>query len=184
MEFLEGSVNRLARDLATRWRMGEWEAARMFAQLNVGLFDSYLAVWHAKCEHNHWRPYTAIRAAAADGNPRTSPDAGWEPLRTTPPFPDYVSAQSSVCATSFEVLAATFGNHTPFTMETTTAPPGMPTRSFRSVRAAADECADSRVRLGFHFRYATEGGKLLGRRVAGYILRHGFESYSSSARMR
>jgi hypothetical protein len=69
-------------------------------------------------------------------------------------------------------------------METTTAPPGMPTRSFRSFRAAADEYADSRVRLGFHFRYATEGGKLLGRRVAGYILRHRLEPYSSSARMR
>jgi hypothetical protein len=71
-------------------------------------------------------------------------------------------------------------------METTTAPPGMPTRSFRSFRAAADECADSRVRLGFHFRYATDGGKLLGRRVAGHILRNRFEprAQSSSARMR
>jgi hypothetical protein len=184
MEFLEGSMNRLARNLATGWALSEWEAARMFAQLNVGLFDSYLAVWDAKFEHNHWRPYTAMRAAGADGNPRTSPDATWEPLRTTPPFPDYVSAQSAVCASSFEVLAATFSNHTPFTMETTTAPPGMPTRSFRSFRAAADECADSRVRLGFHFRYATEGGKRLGRRVAGYILRRRFEPHSSSARMR
>ena len=62
----------------------------------------------------------------------------------------------------------------------------MPTRSFRSFRAAADECADSRVRLGFHFRYATDGGNLLGRRVAGHILRRGFERrpQSSSARMR
>jgi PAP2 superfamily len=180
MEFADGSMNRLARDLATRRRTGEWEAARMFAQLNVGLFDSYLAVWDAKFEHNHWRPYTAIRAAAADGNPWTSPDSGWEPLRTTPPFPDYVSAHSAVCASSLEILAGTFGYRTRFTMETTTAPPGMPTRSFRSFRAAADECADSRVRLGFHFRYATDGGKLLGRRVAGHILRHRFERFAQS----
>jgi hypothetical protein len=45
----------------------------------------------------------------------------------------------------------------------------MPTRSFVSFRSAAEECADSRVRLGFHFRYATDGGLGLGRRVAGYI---------------
>jgi PAP2 superfamily len=192
MEFVDGSVNRLARDLATRRGMGDWEAARLFAQLNAGLFDSYLAVWDAKFEHNHWRPYTAIRAAAADGNPRTSPDPSWEPLRTTPPFPEYVSAHSAACAGTLEVLADAFGNRTYFTMATTTAPPGMPTRSFRSFRAAADECADSRVRLGFHFRYATDGGKLLGRRVAWHILRHHFEpldhseplAHSSSASMR
>jgi hypothetical protein len=175
MEFAEGSMNRLARDLATRWRTGEWMAARLFAQLNAGLFDSYVAVWDAKFEHNHWRPYTAIRTAGGDGNPRTSPDPGWEPLRTTPPFPEYVSAHSAVCASSLEVLAEAFGSRTPFTMTTTTAPPGMPTRSFRSFDAAADECADSRVRLGFHFRYATDAGRQLGRRVAAHILRHDLE---------
>lgn len=188
MEFAEGSMNRLARGLTTRSGTGAWRAARLFAQLNVGLFDSYLAVWDSKFEHNHWRPYTAIRAAAADSNARTAPDPSWEPLRTTPPFPDYVSAHSAVCASSLEILANTFGDHTRFTMATTSAPPGMPTRSFRSFRAAADECADSRVRLGFHFRYATEGGKLLGRLVARHILRRCFEplaqAQSSSARMR
>jgi hypothetical protein len=50
----------------------------------------------------------------------------------------------------------------------------MPTRSFQSFRAAADECADSRVRLGFHFRYATDAGQRLGRRVAEHVLRHHF----------
>jgi hypothetical protein len=186
MEFADGSMNRLARSLVTRSGTGAWEAARLFARLNVGLFDSYLAVWDSKFAYNHWRPYTAIRAADSDGNRRTTPDAGWEPLRTTPPFPDYVSAHSAVCASSLEIMVGTFGNRVPFTMETTTAPPGMPTRSFRRFRAAADECADSRVRLGFHFRYATDGGKLLGRRVAGHILRNRFEprAQSSSARMR
>jgi len=64
------------------------------------------------------------------------------------------------------VLGDTFGDRTRFTMETTSAPPGMPTRTFRSFGEAADECADSRVRLGWHFRYATDEGKRLGRRVA------------------
>ena len=64
------------------------------------------------------------------------------------------------------MLGETFGNRTRFTMGTTTAPPGMPTRTFASFDDAADECADSRVRLGWHFRYATDEGKRLGRRVA------------------
>jgi hypothetical protein len=45
----------------------------------------------------------------------------------------------------------------------------MPTRSFRSFKAAAAECADSRVRVGFHFRYATDGGLIQGRAVAGWL---------------
>jgi hypothetical protein len=166
MEFVEGSMNRLARRLVDPEATSAWRAARLFARLNVSIFDGYLAVWDSKFAHNHWRPYTAIREAAADGNRHTAPDPGWEPLRTTPPFPEYGSAHSTVCGGTLAVLGDTFGDRTRFTMETTSAPPGMPTRTFRSFSEAAAECADSRVRLGWHFRYATDEGLRLGRRVA------------------
>jgi PAP2 superfamily len=170
MEFAEGFQNRLARQLVIRNETRLWTAARLFATLNMGLFDSYLAVWDAKYAYDHWRPYTAIRAADNDGNTRTAPDPAWEPLRPTPPFPEYVSAHSAVCASSLEILRRAFGNRTPFTMDSTTAPPDMPTRSFTRFTTAAAECADSRVRLGFHFRYATDRGIKLGRDVAHHIL--------------
>jgi len=170
MEFAEGFQNRLARRLVIERHTHLWTAARMFAQLNMGLFDAYLAVWDAKFAYNHWRPYTAIREAGHDGNKDTVPVPTWEPLRPTPPFPEYVSAHSAVCASSFEILKRTFGNRSRFTMDSTTAPPEMPTRSFTSFTAAAEECADSRVRLGFHFRYATDQGLRLGRRVARHVL--------------
>jgi hypothetical protein len=170
MEFAEGFQNRLARRLVTERHTHLWTAARLFAQLNVGLFDTYITVWDSKYEYNHWRPYTAIREAGHDGNRDTVPDPAWEPLRPTPPSPEYVSAHSAVCASSLELLKRTFGNRTRFTMDSTTAPPEMPTRSFTSFAAAAEECADSRVRLGFHFRYATEQGIKLGRSVARHIL--------------
>jgi hypothetical protein len=48
----------------------------------------------------------------------------------------------------------------------------MPTRSFASFQAAVRECADSRVRLGWHFRYATDAGLELGQRVARHVVRH------------
>jgi hypothetical protein len=172
MEFTEGSMNRLARNLVTGHGTDLWKASRLFALLNMSMFDAYVATWDSKFAANHWRPYTAIRAAADDENQDTTADATWEPLRTTPPFPEYVSAHSTVCSSSFEILSRTFGRHVAFTMDTTTAPPGMPTRSFVSFRSAAEECADSRVRLGWHFRYATRGGLDLGRRVAGYVATH------------
>jgi hypothetical protein len=169
MEFTEGSMNRLARNLVTKHGTDLWDAARLFALLNMAMFDAYVTAWDSKFAANHWRPYTAIRSAAADGNPDTATDATWEPLRTTPPFPEYVSAHSTVCSSSLEILSRSFGRRVAFTMDTTTASPGMPTRSFVSFRSAAEECADSRVRLGFHFRYATDGGLDLGRRVAGNV---------------
>jgi hypothetical protein len=178
MEFAEGSVNRLARRLVTERKMHLWQAARLFAHVGVALYDTYVATWDAKYKYDHWRPYTAIRAAEADGNPRTPSDVNWEPLRPTPPFPEYSSAHAAACAASFGVLEQAFGRRLSFTMETTTAPPGMSTRRFDSFRAAAVECADSRVRLGWHFRYATDAGLVLGRRIARYTSTHSLRKRS------
>jgi hypothetical protein len=175
MEFAEGSVNRLARHLSASRRLDLWTGARLFAHVGVALYDTYIAVWDAKYEHNHWRPYTAIRAAHTDDNPRTATGPAWEPLRPTPPFPEYPSAHAAACAASFSVLARTFGGGLAFTMDSTTAPASMPTRTFANFDAAAQECADSRVRIGFHYRYATDAGLDLGRRMASSVLRHSLE---------
>jgi hypothetical protein len=100
------------------------------------------------------------------------PDAGWDSLRPAPPFPEYSSAHAAACGASFGVLADAFGRRVAFSMDTTTAPPGMPVRSFGSFGQAAAECADSRVRLGWHFRYAVDAGLALGEQVARYTLTH------------
>ena len=172
MEFAEGSVNRLARQLSQDRQMHLWAAARMFAHVGMALYDAYVATWDVKYSYNHWRPYTAIRAADSDDNPHTVPDVSWESLRPAPPFPEYSSAHAAACAASFAVLARSFGRRVSYAMVTTTAPPGMPTRTFDSFEEAAAECADSRVRLGWHFRYATDAGLALGRRVAEFTLSH------------
>ncbi len=169
MEFAEGSVNRLARRLVTERKMHLWQATRMFALINMSLFDGYVANWDSKYEYNHWRPYTAVRAAALDGNASTAPQPDWEPLRPTPPFPDYVSAHATGTGGAMEILKRTFGDFVFVTRDTITAPAGMPTRSFVSFSAAAEECADSRVRLGWHFRYSADRGLTLGRAVAGWL---------------
>ncbi len=169
LEFAETSLNRLARQLATQRRTHLWQAARKFALLNMSLYDGYIAIFDSKYEYNHWRPYTAIRQAALDGNPATAADPNWESLRPAPPFPEYVSGHAAATAASMDILARTFGDNVSFTMATTTAPPEMPTRSFRSFSAAAAECADSRVRVGFPFRYATDRGLTLSRAVAAWL---------------
>lgn len=172
MEFAEGSVNRLARQLVIDRRTDLWRATRLFAHLNMALYDGYIVVWDSKYKYNHWRPSTATREAAHDGNAGTKPDRDWLPMRDTPPFPEYVSAHAAGCAGSLGVLKETWGDRVRLSMTTTTAPPGMPARSFRSFTAAAQECADSRVMLGWHFRYATDAGLRVGRSVAEYVMEH------------
>jgi hypothetical protein len=170
LEFAEGSVNRLARRLVTERSTDAWEAARLFALLHMSLYDGYIATWEAKYRYNFWRPYTAIRFAD-DGNARTAPDTGWESLLPAPPFPEYVSAHATGCSAAFTVLATSWPKQQAFTMTTRTAPPEMPERSFASFRAAAEECADSRVMLGWHFRFATDAGLELGQRIAREVMR-------------
>jgi hypothetical protein len=166
MEFTEGSMNRLARQLSEDRKPSLHNAARLFAYLNMTMFDGYVAVWDSKFHYNHWRPWTAIRAADEDGNPDTSPDPDWQNLISfTPPFQDYASAHATVCSTSLEAMRNILGDRS-FTMESASAPEGMPTRSFGSFRAAADECGASRVYLGWHFRYASVAGVNLGRDLA------------------
>jgi hypothetical protein len=167
MEFAEGSVNRLARRLVAAQDLDLADSARLFALLDMSLYDAYVATWDAKYHYDHWRPYTAIRA-----HPGTGGDPAWEPLRPTPPFPEYVSAHAAGCAAAFEVLRHALASPGRFTMRTTTAPEGSPERSFDSFDAAAAECADSRVRLGWHFRYATDAGLELGRAVATWEVEH------------
>ena len=51
--------------------------------------DGFIAGFEAKYRFRFWRPETAIREAATDGNPPTEADPTWQPFLITPPVPDY-----------------------------------------------------------------------------------------------
>lgn len=175
-EFVESSHNRLARELVATDDLDLPAAARLFALLNMSVFDGYVATFDNKLVHNHWRPYTAIRRASSDGNPSTAEDPDWTNLHDhTYAFPSYPSAHGTVCASAMTVLASVLGEGRPFRMtipDVDAAGPGSgrvpmdpATRSFESFDEAAEECALSRLYLGIHFRYDSEAGVDLGRRV-------------------
>jgi membrane-associated phospholipid phosphatase len=180
-EFVESSHNRLARRLVREEGLDPWQAARLFALLETSLYDAYVAVFDNKLVHNHWRPYTAIRQAADDGNPATEADPAWDNLhRHTYAFPSYPSAHGAACAAAATVLADTFGAERPVTMTTERVDRAGPlsekvpiepaSRSFPSFAAAAEECALSRVWLGIHFRYDSTAGTALGRRIGRHVV--------------
>ncbi|MGH8249678.1 MAG: vanadium-dependent haloperoxidase [Steroidobacteraceae bacterium] len=178
-EFVESSHNRLARELVPGSCLDLWEAARLFALLNMSIMDAYIGSFDAKFFHNHWRPYTAIRWAAHDGNPRTEPEPHWNNTHGhTYAFPSYPSAHGTACAAAMTIMGKSLGDRRAFTMTiplVDQAGPGSPkiapdppTRSFDSFQAAAMECALSRVYLGIHFRYDSIEGNRLGSRIGNF----------------
>ena len=180
-DFVENSHNRLARKLIVKENLNLWEAARLLALLNMTIYDAYVSVFDNKFHFNHWRPYTAIRWAANDENADTEPDHEWNNLhKHTYAFPSYPSAHGTASTAAMTVLANTLGTGNEYTFTMTTnevdkAGPfsgkvnmNPPTRSFSSFSEAGLEASMSRVYLGIHFRYDSEEGYELGRKIGNY----------------
>lgn len=170
-EFSDAGWNRIARVVSRQQPQDLWERARLFALLNAAMADAYIAGWDSKLHHNFWRPVSAIRLAADDGNPATAPDPTWTPMLATPPIQDHPSTHSALGAAAAAVLAASFKrDELAFRFSSPTALPGHAERSFKSFSAAAIENADSRVRAGLHFRFATGEGLALGRKIGSFAV--------------
>lgn len=133
-------------------------AADAYAQVAVALADGFISAWEEKYRSNVVRPETVIQAGL---------DPAWEPLLQTPPFPEYPSGHSVISTAAAEVLTGLFG---PLAFaDSTETGYGLPVRSFRSFRAAAEEAAVSRLYGGIHYPMSIEvgirQGEQVGRRV-------------------
>ena len=154
----------LAHDLTTA------ENARLFALLNFSFVDAVIAFYDAKYTYNFWRPVTAIRAAATDGNPDTEADPNWLPeVGNTTPDPSYPGAHAAISAAGAKVLIS-FLHKDHFEFEVTSEVlPGVD-RSFASFRAAAEEATMSRIFAGVHFLFDLTTGHRLGSDVADFVV--------------
>lgn len=166
--------NRIARTLAAQHSDSLLGHARLFALLNTALADAYISSIEAKYVYNFWRPITALRLAATDGNDLTAPDPGWEPLLLTPPVPDYPSAHACAGGAASVVLAAFFGDAQTFTFQTTMSFPfpQLQPRTYHRISDAAKENAISRMLVGIHFRQACRVGLEQGRAVGKWVVQH------------
>ena len=165
------------RDRSDDWSHGKrstlLENARLLAEVGLAMADAAIACWDAKYEYHYWRPITAIRETADDGNPATTPDPGWMPMFATPGHPEYPSGHSCVSGAAAAVLADEFGDHTHFKM-TSDLMFGYE-QSYRSIQEALEAVKDARVFAGIHFRTATEVGQALGKKVAEFVLQERFQ---------
>jgi hypothetical protein len=158
--------------LAADAGLGLVDSARMLALAHVSGGDAMIACFDAKYRYWFWRPFQAIPQAADDGNVATIADATWQPLRPTPPFPEYPSAHACHTTAVAEALHAFFGpRRIAFTLDSRATGT---THRFHSLDAVIRDVNDARVLAGFHFRHSDEDGSALGRRVARFVARHHF----------
>jgi hypothetical protein len=164
-----GVYIRLARDLAVKRKLNLWDSARLFALLHLASADCLIAGYGVKYRYNFWRPVTAIRYGAYDGNPQTAADPTWNSYLQTPSHPEYPSLHAVLCAAWAEILARYFGtDQFSFTMTSARPYPGIK-RSFKSFSQAAQESATSRIYAGVHFRSSSRDGLVIGRKIGAQV---------------
>ena len=170
------------------------EILRMIAMVNAGLGDAGIAAWDSKYYYNYWRPVTGIRID--EGDPATVADPTWDPVgvsilnvelppgedfvRPTPPFPSYPSGHATFGAATMTILAAEFGDATPFTFISDefnglgVDPSGVPRPLvpilYDSLFDARIANGVSRIHNGVHWSYDDFQGQALGEHIADWII--------------
>ncbi|GGD52948.1 vanadium-dependent haloperoxidase [Muriicola marianensis] len=136
------------------------ETVYAYTKTSMAIADAFISCWDEKYRSNLIRPETLINEHIDDN---------WKPVLQTPPFPEYTSGHSVVSGAASIVLTDIFGEDFSFDDDTELAY-GLPVRSFRSFREAADEAAISRMYGGIHYRAAVEVGVKQGRDLGSYIV--------------
>jgi hypothetical protein len=146
------------------------QSARVFALLNLTLADEVIAFYDSKYTYDFWRPVTAIRAAATDGNDQTTADPNWLPQAgNTAADPSYPGAHATISAGAAFVLGAVFGEKQFPLNVTSEVLPGV-IRSFDNFAAVENEASLSRIYAGQHFRSDENAGEKLGSAVADFVV--------------
>ena len=147
--------------IATRQTNADFaETVYAYTKTSIAIADAFISCWDEKYRSNLIRPETLINQHIDDS---------WEPVLQTPPFPEYTSGHSVVSGAAATALTEIFGDNFAFDDDTEVAY-GLPVRSFKSFKEAADEAAISRMYGGIHYRTAVEVGVKQGRDLGKFVV--------------
>ena len=167
------------RDLVTERRLDISDSARLLAAADLSAADAVTSCWDAKLHCGFWRPVTAVRLAAEDGNPATEADPAWEPLIDTPPYPDYSSNLCSVFGAVARAVAGVLG--TDAIGLPLASPATRTTRRYATAAGLCQDAVDARVWAGVHFRFADVDGMARGTQIGDWALAHYFRPLATPA---
>jgi hypothetical protein len=155
----------ILRQVAASKDMELVDCARLFALAAMAGHDALIAVFDAKYAYNLWRPITAIRNADLSKNDATPREASWLPLGDTPMHPEYPCAHCITSAAVGTIIQKVVGNDVAEITLTSPTAPGV-TRKWTRIQDYMDEVSQARIYAGFHYRFSTEAGADMGRKIA------------------
>lgn len=165
-----GQWSAVERALVTEKGLDIVEAARLFAMSGLAAGDAIIGAFADKYHWMFWRPVTAIREAATDGNDATEADPAWVPLvdsltpPNTPPYPDHPSGWNSYAGAIVGAMQEYFG--TDEMAYTIGSPNADEPRSYASFSEGLQDGIEVRILLGIHFRNPDEQAVALGQKAA------------------
>jgi hypothetical protein len=135
------------------------EAVEAYTLTSLAIADAFIGCWKEKYRSLVVRPVAYVQRVF---------DRKFQTVIPTPPFPEYTSGHSVQSGAAIEVMAKVIGDTIPF-IDSTQVDIGQPPRPFKSLSAARDEVAISRVYAGVHYFPAVydglKQGQCIGRRV-------------------
>jgi hypothetical protein len=158
------TYNPIVKQIAMARKMDVVDCARLFALSSIAGVDAFIAVFDAKYTYNLWRPVTAIRNADLTSNAATPREESWMPLGVTPMHPEYPCAHCIVAAAISTVLQSVAGDEVDAISLTSPTAPGV-TRKWTRLQDYSDEVSNARIYAGFHYRFSTEVGKDMGKKI-------------------
>jgi len=172
--------NNFTREAIKTKKMDAWKTARLFALMHTSMAESINSGLNAMYHFYYWRPETAIRLAATDGNSDTMADPNWLPFLTeipnafpTPPQPGYPSSFTAYSGTAAEVLRLFFSSDETDINLTSATIPGT-SMHFSSFTQAARESSLSMILSGWDFRKSAMDGEEMGKQIGNYVFTHHF----------
>lgn len=138
------------------------QTAEAYVFTAITLADAFISCWDEKYRSNLIRPETLINAHI---------DNEWTPLLQTPPFPEYTSGHSVASTSAAAALTHLFGDNFAY-LDTVEVNYGLPARSYRSFKEAAQEAAISRLYGGIHYMPAIENGVEQGKKVGDFVVKN------------
>jgi hypothetical protein len=177
--------NNIVRNAIETKKLDAWKTARLFALVHVSMAESISSQLNGAYHFYSWRPETAIRMAATDGNDNTGGDLAWLPSLSespgfvTPFVPGYPNAYAAYGGTTAEILRLFFGSdQTSIDVTTTSINPAVtepkPSFHFSSYSQAARDNSLSMIYNGWDFRKSVLDGEEMGTRIGRYVFNNHF----------
>ena len=159
------------RQVATAKGRSLSDNARSLALVAMAVNDALIVSFNTKYHYNFWRPETAIKSAATDGNNRTDANPTFKPYILTPCFPSYPSNHASGSGAAAEMLRRLYGADGHSIDLSNPAVPGMEFH-YSGFHEIVNDVDDARVYGGIHFRFDQDAGNVIGREVATYVIKN------------